>query len=109
MKAVFVTGISRGIGLEIAKVFSKDGYHVYGSSRSNFDLNKALDTDNAAHFALDVNDRSSVNDIFNRSIYFSRYFPIFEVHAVFIGSFQYLVGYRIFVGQKLPRECFYLE
>ena len=43
MKAVFVTGVSRGIGLEIAKVFSKDGYHVYGSSRSNFDLNKALD------------------------------------------------------------------
>ena len=65
MKAVFITGISRGIGLEIAKVFSKDGYHVYGSSRSNFDLNKALDTDNAAHFALDVNDRSSINDIFN--------------------------------------------
>ena len=47
MKAVFVTGVSRGIGLEIAKVFSKDGYYVYGSSRSNFDLNKALDTDNA--------------------------------------------------------------
>ena len=43
MKAVFVTGVSRGIGLEIAKVFSKDGYYVYGSSRSNFDLNKALD------------------------------------------------------------------
>ena len=65
MKAVFVTGVSRGIGLEIAKVFSKDGYYVYGSSRSNFDLNKALDTDNAAHFALDVNDRNSINDIFN--------------------------------------------
>ena len=65
MKAVFVTGISRGIGLEIAKVFSKDGYHVYGSSRSNFDLNKALNTDNAKHFALDVNDRNSINDIFS--------------------------------------------
>ena len=65
MKAVFVTGVSRGIGLEIAKVFSKDGYYVYGSSRSKFDLNKALDTDNAAHFALDVNDRNSINDIFN--------------------------------------------
>ena len=57
--------VIKGNRLGDCKVFSKDGYHVYGSSRSNFDLNKALDTDNAAP-CLDVNDRSSINDIFNK-------------------------------------------
>ena len=65
MKAVFVTGVSRGIGLEIAKTFSKDGYYVYGSSRSDFNLKKVLNTDKAEHFILNVNDRNSINDIFN--------------------------------------------
>ena len=41
MKAVFVTGVSRGIGLEIAKVFSKDGYYVetgWATTNKNIDI-----------------------------------------------------------------------
>ena len=38
-KIVFITGISRGIGLEIAKCFMNDGYYVIGTSRSPFSIN----------------------------------------------------------------------
>ena len=51
-KIVFITGISRGIGLEIAKSFHKDGYFVVGTSRSNFDLNEALSSDQCLHLSL---------------------------------------------------------
>jgi short-subunit dehydrogenase len=40
-KIVFITGVSRGIGLEIAKCFSNNGYFVVGTSRSDFDLAKS--------------------------------------------------------------------
>ncbi len=60
-KIVFITGISRGIGLEIAKCFQKDGYFVVGSSRSNFDLNEALSSDQCLHIPLDVTNRDQVS------------------------------------------------
>ena len=59
-KLVFITGISRGIGLEIAKCFQKDGYFVVGTSRSNFDLNEALSSDQCLHIPLDVTNRDQV-------------------------------------------------
>ena len=59
-KIVFITGISRGIGLEIAKCFQKDGYFVVGTSRSNFDLNEALSSDQCLHIPLDVTNRDQV-------------------------------------------------
>ena len=43
-KIVFITGVSRGIGLELAKCFLNDGYFVIGTSRSEFDLSSALDS-----------------------------------------------------------------
>tara|TARA_X000000368_G_scaffold418916_1_gene420730 strand:- start:6943 stop:7665 length:723 start_codon:yes stop_codon:yes gene_type:complete len=60
-KIVFITGISRGIGLEIAKCFQKDGYFVVGTSRSNFDLNEALSSDQCLHIPLDVTNRDQVS------------------------------------------------
>ena len=60
-KIVFITGISRGIGLEIAKSFQKDGYFVVGTSRSNFDLNEALSSDQCLHIPLDVTNRDQVS------------------------------------------------
>ncbi|MDC0941814.1 3-oxoacyl-[acyl-carrier-protein] reductase [Gammaproteobacteria bacterium] len=61
-KIVFITGVSRGIGLEIAKSFLNDGYFVIGTSRSNFNLGEALDSDHCLHIPLDVTDRDQVKN-----------------------------------------------
>ena len=61
-KIVFITGVSRGIGLEIAKCFLNDGYFVIGTSRSNFNLGEALDSDHCLHIPLDVADRDQVKN-----------------------------------------------
>ena len=61
-KIVFITGVSRGIGLEIAKCFLNAGYFVIGTSRSNFNLGEALDSDHCLHIPLDVTDRDQVKD-----------------------------------------------
>lgn len=61
-KIVFITGVSRGIGLEIAKCFINDGYFVIGTSRSNFNLGEALDSDHCLHIPLDVADRDQVKN-----------------------------------------------
>ena len=61
-KIVFITGVSRGIGLEIAKCFLNDGYFVIGTSRSNFNLGEALDSDRCLHIPLDVTDRDQVKN-----------------------------------------------
>ena len=61
-KIVFITGVSRGIGLEIAKCFLNAGYFVIGTSRSNFNLGEALDSDHCLHIPLDVTDRDQVKN-----------------------------------------------
>ena len=60
-KIVFITGVSRGIGLEIAKCFSNNGYFILGTSRSDFDLAKVLSSDECLHLQLDVTDRNQVS------------------------------------------------
>ena len=60
-KIVFITGVSRGIGLEIAKCFSNNGYFVLGTSRSDFDLAKVLSSDECLHLQLDVTDRNKIS------------------------------------------------
>ena len=60
-KIVFITGVSRGIGLEIAKCFSNNGYFILGTSRSGFDLAKVLSSDECLHLQLDVTDRNQVS------------------------------------------------
>ena len=59
-KIVFITGVSRGIGLEIAKCFLNDGHFVIGTSRSHFNLSEALGSDQCLHMPLDVTDRDQV-------------------------------------------------
>ena len=56
-KIVFITGVSRGIGLEIAKCFSNNDYFVLGTSRSAFNLNEELGSEKCLHLPLDVTDR----------------------------------------------------
>ena len=59
-KIVFITGVSRGIGLEIAKCFLNDGHFVIGTSRSDFNLSESLGSDQCLHMPLDVTDRDQV-------------------------------------------------
>ena len=63
MKSVLITGVSRGIGLSIAKEFIQNDYYVFGTSRSKFDLSKALESNNCKHLIVDVNDRDSITSI----------------------------------------------
>ena len=60
-KIVFITGVSRGIGLEIAKCFSNDGFFVIGTSRSEFNLHDVLSSDQCLHIPLDVTNRDQVS------------------------------------------------
>jgi len=60
-KIVFITGVSRGIGLELAKCFLSDGYFVIGTSRSEFNLQEELGSEECLHVPLDVTDRDQVS------------------------------------------------
>ena len=60
-KIVFITGVSRGIGLEIAKNFVNEGYFVVGTSRSKFDLSKVLNSENCLHLSIDATNRDQVS------------------------------------------------
>ena len=63
-KIVLVTGASRGIGLEAAKHFSKDGYMVIGSSRNDFNLGKLIGDDSAMSVQLDLMSKESIKSVF---------------------------------------------
>ena len=64
-KIVLVTGASRGIGLEAAKHFSKDGYMVIGSSRNDFNLGKLIGDDSAMSVQLDLMSKESIKSVFS--------------------------------------------
>ena len=64
-KIAFITGISRGIGLEIAKSFLKDDYFVIGTSRSSFRINEELNSENCMHLLMDVTDREQISSCFD--------------------------------------------
>ena len=60
---VFITGASRGIGLSIAQAFASEGHFVIGTSRSKFDLESALGTEDCLHMILDVTDRAAIKEV----------------------------------------------
>ena len=62
---VFITGASRGIGLSIAQGFASEGHFVIGTSRSKFDLESALGTEDCLHMILDVTDRAAIKKAHN--------------------------------------------
>ena len=64
-KIAFITGISRGIGLEIAKSFVNDDYFVIGTSRSSFGINEELNSENCMHLLMDVTDREQISSCFD--------------------------------------------
>lgn len=53
-KVVFITGASKGIGLETARLFIKNGYIVYGAAR------KAFNEEGVISLICDVTDENSV-------------------------------------------------
>ena len=63
-KVVLVTGASRGIGLEAAKHFSKEGYKVIGTSRGNFNLGELIGDDGAFSAQLDLTSKESIKNLF---------------------------------------------
>ena len=63
-KTVLVTGASRGIGLEAAKHFSKDGYMVIGSSRNDLNLGKLIGDNSAMSVQLDLMSKESIKSVF---------------------------------------------
>ena len=64
-KIVLITGASRGIGLETAKLFAKSGYQVIGTSRSEFDLGDLIKSSDAKSFQLDLMSKSSIKELFS--------------------------------------------
>ena len=60
-KIAFITGISKGIGLQIAQNFINNNYFVIGISRSKFDLTNELNSKNCLHFSIDVTNRDQIN------------------------------------------------
>ena len=63
-KIVLVTGASRGIGLEAAKHFSKEGYKVIGSSRGDFNLGELIGDESAISAQLDLMSKESIKNLF---------------------------------------------
>ena len=63
-KIVLVTGASRGIGLEAAKHFSKEGYKVIGSSRGDFNLGELIEDESAISVQLDLMSKESIKKLF---------------------------------------------
>ena len=63
-KIVLVTGASRGIGLEAAKHFSKEGYRVIGTSRGDFNLGVLIGDDSAISVQLDLMSKESIKNLF---------------------------------------------
>ena len=63
-KIVLVTGASRGIGLEAAKYFSKEGYKVIGTSRGDFNLGELIGDESAISVKLDLMSKESIQNLF---------------------------------------------
>ena len=63
-KIVLVTGASRGIGLEAAKHFSKEGCKVIGTSRGDFNLGELIGDDSAISVQLDLMSKESIKNLF---------------------------------------------
>lgn len=73
MRAVFITGGTTGIGMELAKLYLAHGWKVgvCGRDRQKFEENFTVDRDNLSFYGVDVSDRIKLKDAitdFSKSI-----------------------------------------
>ena len=64
MKNVLITGSSRGIGLELVKLFQNKGYNVIALSR-NIKPTNNLKLNNVTSFPLDISSKKSISEALN--------------------------------------------
>ena len=57
-----ITGASKGIGFELAKLFSNAGHNVLALSRNEKPVQN-LNLDNVTCFSFDLNDRATYNKV----------------------------------------------
>ena len=60
MKNVIITGTSSGIGLELVKIFSKEGFKVISLSRSDLSIKQL---NGVRHINFDITDEKSVDNL----------------------------------------------
>lgn len=62
MKAVFITGGTTGIGMELAKLYASRGWKVgvCGRDRQKFEESFQIGRDNVSYYAVDVADRAAL-------------------------------------------------
>ncbi len=64
MKKIFISGVSRGIGLAIAQRFHREGYQVVGCARGEEGLQKATEAiPGLITYACDISDKQSVKNL----------------------------------------------
>ncbi len=61
-KVVFITGVSSGFGLSLAKMYIADGFRVYGVGLRDFQL------DGLNYFKCDVSDFSAVQEVVSKIV-----------------------------------------
>ena len=62
MKNIIITGTSSGIGLELVKIYSKNGYRVISLSRSDLPV---LGLDGVEHINFDISEKESLDKLIN--------------------------------------------
>jgi NAD(P)-dependent dehydrogenase (short-subunit alcohol dehydrogenase family) len=73
MRRVFLTGVSSGIGLAIAKLLVAQGHEVWGTSRN---LERIPKTPRLHPIRLDLADRLSIEDAFKSALAEAGYFDV---------------------------------
>ena len=62
MKNIIITGTSSGIGLELVKIYSKNGFRVISLSRSDLPV---LGLDGVEHINFDISEKESLDKLIN--------------------------------------------
>ena len=65
MKNIIITGTSSGIGLELVKIYSKEGFNVISLSRSDLPDLPLNSLSGIRHIKFDITSDESIHDLLN--------------------------------------------